>query len=88
MRADYRPTVRWRVAAGRHCAVANTPRVLLADEPTGNLDPHTSGYVFTTLVAIVRASRLAALIATYSLDPAARMERRVTIQGRLVVQIG
>src|SRR3954466_9073798 len=74
-----------RVAIAR--AVANTPRVLLADEPTGNLDPHTAGHVFTTLMAIVRASGLAAMIATHNMDLAARMDRRVTIQDGLVVQL-
>lgn len=72
-----------RVAIAR--AVANAPRVLMADEPTGNLDPQTAGHVFTTLVAIVRASGLAALIATHNLELAARMDRRVTIsEGRIV----
>jgi lipoprotein-releasing system ATP-binding protein len=74
-----------RVAIAR--AVANAPRVLLADEPTGNLDPHTAGHVFTTLVAIVRASGLAALIATHNLDLAARMDRRVTIRDGCVVAL-
>ena len=74
-----------RVAIAR--AVANAPRVLLADEPTGNLDPQTAGHVFQTLVAIVRASRLAALVATHNLDLAARMDRRVTIRDGLVVQL-
>jgi lipoprotein-releasing system ATP-binding protein len=74
-----------RVAIAR--AVANAPRLLLADEPTGNLDPHTSDHVFQTLVAIVRASRLAALIATHNMDIAAKMDRRVTIRDGVVVQL-
>jgi lipoprotein-releasing system ATP-binding protein len=74
-----------RVAIAR--AVANAPRLLLADEPTGNLDPHTSGHVFQTLVAIVRASRLAALIATHNMELAAKMDRRVTIRDGRVVQL-
>jgi lipoprotein-releasing system ATP-binding protein len=89
-RLDHRPAElsggeQQRVAIAR--AVANAPRLLLADEPTGNLDPHTSGHVFQTLVAIVRASRLAALIATHNLELAARMDRRVTIREGLVVQL-
>ncbi|MFC4173354.1 ABC transporter ATP-binding protein [Microvirga sp. GCM10011540] len=74
-----------RVAIAR--AVANAPRLLLADEPTGNLDPHTADRVFQTLVSIVRASKLAALIATHNMDLAARMDRRVTIRDGLVVQM-
>ena len=66
---------------------ANAPRLLLADEPTGNLDPHTADRVFQTLVAIVRASKLAALIATHNMDLAARMDRRVTIRDGLIVQL-
>ncbi len=87
-RLDHRPGElsggeQQRVAIAR--AVANAPRVLLADEPTGNLDPQTAGHVFTTLVAILRASGLAALIATHNMDLAARMDRRVTIRERLIV---
>src|SRR5471030_1364233 len=52
-----------RVAIAR--AVANAPRVLLADEPTGNLDPKTADHVFGTLSQLVRASGLAALVATH-----------------------
>lgn len=74
-----------RVAIAR--AVANAPRLLLADEPTGNLDPNTADRVFQTLVSIVRASKLAALIATHNMDLAARMDRRVTIRDGLVVQL-
>ena len=74
-----------RVAIAR--ALANAPRLLLADEPTGNLDPHTAGHVFQTLVAIVRGSRLAALVATHNLELAARMDRRVTIREGFVVPL-
>ena len=72
-----------RVAIAR--AVANGPRLLLADEPTGNLDPKTADHVFATLAGLVRASHLAALVATHNLDLASRMDRRVTlIEGRVV----
>ena len=87
-RADHRPTElsggeQQRVAIAR--AVANAPQVLLADEPTGNLDPNTSGYVFDALAALVRQSGLAALIATHNHDLAGRMDRRVTLaKGRIV----
>ncbi|TNC15185.1 ABC transporter ATP-binding protein [Methylobacterium terricola] len=74
-----------RVAIAR--ALANGPRLLLADEPTGNLDPQTAGHVFAILVSLVRASGVAALIATHNLDLAARMDRRVTIQNGLIVQL-
>jgi lipoprotein-releasing system ATP-binding protein len=74
-----------RVAIAR--AVANAPRVLLADEPTGNLDPRTSDHVFGTLGQLVRASRLAAIIATHNMDLAQRMDRRVTIRDGLLVEL-
>ncbi|MDH8618537.1 lipoprotein-releasing ABC transporter ATP-binding protein LolD, partial [Klebsiella pneumoniae] len=61
-------------------AVANAPRVLLADEPTGNLDPHTADHVFKALTQLVRATRVAMLIATHNMDLAARMDRRVSLQ--------
>jgi lipoprotein-releasing system ATP-binding protein len=67
-----------RVAIAR--AVANAPRILLADEPTGNLDPHTAEHVFMALTQLVRASGLAAIIATHNLTLAARMDRRVTLR--------
>ena len=67
-----------RVAIAR--AMANAPRLLLADEPTGNLDPRTSDHVFNGLLQLVRASGLAALIATHNLELAARMDRQVTIR--------
>jgi lipoprotein-releasing system ATP-binding protein len=75
-----------RVAIAR--AVANAPRLLLADEPTGNLDPKTADHVFGTLTALVKASGLAALIATHNLDLAAQMDRQVTLQEGKVFEIG
>jgi lipoprotein-releasing system ATP-binding protein len=74
-----------RVAIAR--AVANAPRVLLADEPTGNLDPKTADHVFGTLSELVRATGLAALIATHNLDLASRMTRRVTLREGRVVEL-
>jgi lipoprotein-releasing system ATP-binding protein len=74
-----------RVAIAR--AVANAPRILLADEPTGNLDVHTAGHVFSTLNQLVRASGIAAIIATHNLDIAAQMDRRVTLRDGLVVEL-
>jgi len=74
-----------RVAIAR--AVANAPRILLADEPTGNLDVRTSERVFATLNQLVRASRLAAIVATHNLDIAAQMDRRVTIRDGAVVEL-
>ena len=74
-----------RVAIAR--AVANAPRILLADEPTGNLDPRTAERVFSALTQLVRASGLAAIIATHNMDIAARMDRRVTLRDGKVVEV-
>ncbi len=72
-----------RVAIAR--ALANDPRLLFADEPTGNLDPHTAGAVFESLVTLVRETGLAALMATHDHALARRMDRIVTLQeGRVV----
>lgn len=60
-------------------ALANEPRLLLADEPTGNLDPGTSDQVFAALMNLVRSTGLSALIATHNLDLAARMDRLVRL---------
>ncbi|UUV05148.1 ABC transporter ATP-binding protein [Ruegeria sp. YS9] len=83
-RASHRPAAlsggeQQRVAFCR--ALANAPRVLLADEPTGNLDPETSDQVFDTLMKLVRDEGLSALIATHNLDLAARMDRMVRLEG-------
>ncbi|HWM82832.1 MAG TPA: ABC transporter ATP-binding protein [Pseudolabrys sp.] len=74
-----------RVAIAR--AVANAPRLLLADEPTGNLDPQTADHVFNALEQLVRASGLAAIVATHNMELAARMDRRVTLRDGLVVEL-
>lgn len=77
-RAHHRPAElsggeQQRVAFCR--ALANAPRLLLADEPTGNLDPGTSDQVFGTLITLVRDTGLSALIATHNLELAGRMDR-------------
>jgi len=87
-RASHRPAAlsggeQQRVAFCR--ALANRPLLLLADEPTGNLDPDTSEQVFAALMGLVRETGLAALIATHNLALAARMDRVVKLeQGRVV----
>ncbi|MBY0430368.1 MAG: ABC transporter ATP-binding protein [Rhodospirillales bacterium] len=74
-----------RVAIAR--ALGNTPRLLLADEPTGNLDPHTADAVFEELLKQVRESGLAALIATHNPELAKRMDRRVTLQDGQITEM-
>lgn len=72
-----------RVAIAR--ALVNEPRILLADEPTGNLDPSTSDQVFEALARACREAGAAALIATHNHELAGRMDRVVTLdQGRVV----
>ncbi|MCA0274233.1 MAG: ABC transporter ATP-binding protein [Proteobacteria bacterium] len=83
-RANHRPAAlsggeQQRVAFCR--ALANGPRLLLADEPTGNLDPATADQVFEVLMALVRDTGLSALIATHNLEIAARMDRVVRLEG-------
>ena len=74
-----------RVAIAR--AVANDPNLLLADEPTGNLDPQTSDHVFAMLAEFVRNSGLAALIATHNHALAAKMDRVITLDEGHVVDM-
>lgn len=86
-RGDHRPDrlsggEQQRVAIAR--AVANAPRVLLADEPTGNLDAATADIVFRQLLALVRETGMAALIATHNPDLAERMDRTVTLKDGLL----
>ncbi len=86
-RADHRPAAlsggeQQRVAFCR--ALANAPRLLLADEPTGNLDPDTSDRVFGALMELVRGTGLSALIATHNLELASRMDRVVRMDHGVV----
>lgn len=83
-RCDHRPATlsggeAQRVAFCR--ALANAPKLLLGDEPTGNLDPATADQVFQTLMDLVRGTGLAAVVATHNLDLAARMDRIVYLDG-------
>lgn len=87
-RAGHRPAAlsggeQQRVAVCR--ALANAPSLLLADEPTGNLDPDTSDQVFAVLMDLVHATGLAALIATHNLALAARMDRTLHLQAGQIV---
>ena len=89
-RADNRPGQlsggeQQRVAIAR--ALANRPAVLLADEPTGNLDPDTADDVFGQLIALAKNVGLAVLIATHNPALAARMDRTVRMEHGLLVQV-
>ncbi len=68
-------------------ALANHPRLILADEPTGNLDPKTSEIVFHELIGLFRSEGVAALIATHNLDLARRMDRVVVLDSGVLVEI-
>jgi lipoprotein-releasing system ATP-binding protein len=89
-RAAHRPAAlsggeQQRVAFCR--ALANEPALLLADEPTGNLDPDTSNRVFETLIGLVRDTGLAAVIATHNLELAARMDRQLRLDAGVLVAL-
>ncbi|HXI99677.1 MAG TPA: ABC transporter ATP-binding protein [Micropepsaceae bacterium] len=88
-RMDHRPAQlsggeQQRVAMAR--ALANHPRVLLADEPTGNLDPRTADGVFDMLIGLVRSEGLAALIATHNHDLSAKMDRTLMLDKGVLVE--
>jgi lipoprotein-releasing system ATP-binding protein len=88
-RADHRPArlsggEQQRVAIVR--ALANQPRLLLGDEPTGNLDHETAGEVVGVLLDLVRRTGLAALIATHNLELARRMDRILALEDGTVVE--
>jgi len=89
-RAGHRPAEmsggeQQRVAFCR--ALANNPGLLLADEPTGNLDPGTSDTVFVALMGLVRETGLSAVIATHNLELAARMDRQVRLDAGKIVAL-
>ena len=68
-------------------ALANAPRLLLADEPTGNLDPKTSEHVFAEFVALIARTGVAALIATHNLELARRMHRVLRMENGKLVEL-
>lgn len=76
---------RQRVAIAR--ALVGRPAILLADEPTGNLDPNTADHVFKALMQLVKATRVAMLIATHNMELAGRMDRRVSLVDGQVVEL-
>ncbi len=87
-RAEHRPAAlsggeQQRVAFCR--ALANAPKLLLADEPTGNLDPATAEMVFETLMGLVRGRGMAAVIATHNHDLARRMDRVLRLEGGVLI---
>ena len=89
-RGTHRPTElsggeQQRVAIAR--AVANAPRILFADEPTGNLDIVTAEAVFDSLFKLIKATGLAALVATHNLELAAQMDRRITLRDGMAVEV-
>ncbi|MDQ7069491.1 MAG: ABC transporter ATP-binding protein [Rhodobacterales bacterium] len=88
-RAGHRPAAmsggeQQRVAFCR--ALANAPRLLLADEPTGNLDPATADQVFGALMELVRGTGMSAVIATHNLELAARMDRIFRLDNGALVE--
>ncbi len=87
-RAEHRPArlsggEQQRVAIAR--ALANAPTLLVADEPTGNLDPETAGEVFDVLMKLVRGADLAALVATHNPSLAANMDRTIRLENGVLV---
>lgn len=89
-RLDHRPAElsggeQQRTAIAR--ALANAPRLLLADEPTGNLDPGTSEHVFGEFVALIERTGVAALIATHNMELARRMHRVLRMEGGKLVEL-
>ena len=89
-RVDHRPA---ELSGGEHqrtaiCrALANSPRLILADEPTGNLDPKTSERVFHELISLIRTTGVAALIATHNIELAYRMDRVLQLADGLLHEI-
>ncbi len=89
-RLDHRPAQlsggeQQRTAIAR--ALANAPKLILADEPTGNLDPRTADRVFGELISLIRKEGAAALIATHNLELARNMDRVLVLQDGLLAEV-
>jgi lipoprotein-releasing system ATP-binding protein len=89
-RLDHRPAQmsggeQQRTAIAR--AIANTPKLLLADEPTGNLDPSTSALVFRELIALIEHTGVSALIATHNMDLARGMHRILRLEDGILREV-
>ena len=89
-RVDHRPAQlsggeQQRTAIAR--ALANDPRLILADEPTGNLDPHTAEHVFDALLHLIHTTGVAAFIATHNLELARRMDRVLRVENGLLIEV-
>jgi lipoprotein-releasing system ATP-binding protein len=90
-RLDHRPAElsggeQQRTAIAR--ALANGPRLILTDEPTGNLDPHTAEHVFDALIQLIHSTGVGALIATHNLELAGRMDRILRMEEGALVEVG
>jgi lipoprotein-releasing system ATP-binding protein len=90
-RVDHRPAElsggeQQRTAIAR--ALANGPKLILADEPTGNLDPHTADHVFEALIHLIHSTGVAALIATHNMELARRMDRVLRLEEGVLIEVG
>jgi lipoprotein-releasing system ATP-binding protein len=90
-RVDHRPAElsggeQQRTAIAR--ALANGPKLILADEPTGNLDPHTADHVFEALTHLIHSTGVAALIATHNMELARRMDRVMRLEDGILIEVG
>jgi lipoprotein-releasing system ATP-binding protein len=90
-RVDHRPAElsggeQQRTAIAR--ALANGPKLILADEPTGNLDPHTADHVFEALIHLIHSTGVAALIATHNMELARRMDRVLRLEEGILIEVG
>jgi len=89
-RANHKPSElsggeQQRIAIAR--ALANEPSLILADEPTGNLDPENSDYVFNTLISLVKDSNISMLMVTHNMELGKKSDNIITIENKKIVQV-